>query len=432
MIDMLLVYPKPTTDSPVNLTPLSILFPGAAFEQDGKAVAYFDERYDPPEMLDELIADAAEIGVSAFTGYQTGRAAAILKRAKEIKPSIVAGVGGKHAQILPAQVLAEPFVDKIWTMPHYGEDLFPFNARTKIHFQRTDMQYSTSRGCPFACSFCSLSEEWRPRDIGQLDRELSTIHDAVGFKAISFSDPNIAHGIYHEDGRRVVLDRAERIRQIGRILCRLGVWWDGNMRSPNLTPDVVEALVESNCYSLEIGCESGCDWFLKNVIRKGHGVDSIKRAVRAVKGSGISLMYSFMANMPRETPGMLMETLDLIDWIADEDPAARISIYSYAPYPGTPMYHEAVNGMDGYPKFIPPETMEGWGDLRLMRTPLYWIAGLSFRLDNTRKNFPGEDWAKIEPYVELAKRKWKARDLAEFPCEEVEELIASQQKGSAA
>ncbi len=40
-IDMLLVYPKATKDSPVNLTPLSILYPGALFESQGKRVAVF-------------------------------------------------------------------------------------------------------------------------------------------------------------------------------------------------------------------------------------------------------------------------------------------------------------------------------------------------------------------------------------------------------
>ena len=43
-IDILLVYPKPTKDSPVKLLPLSILFPGAMFEKKGLGVEYFDDR----------------------------------------------------------------------------------------------------------------------------------------------------------------------------------------------------------------------------------------------------------------------------------------------------------------------------------------------------------------------------------------------------
>ena len=37
-IDMLMVYPIPTDDSPFNLTPLSITYPGAMFEAKGMKV----------------------------------------------------------------------------------------------------------------------------------------------------------------------------------------------------------------------------------------------------------------------------------------------------------------------------------------------------------------------------------------------------------
>jgi radical SAM superfamily enzyme YgiQ (UPF0313 family) len=426
MYDMLLAYPKPTNDSPVNLTPLSILFPGAMFEKQGLKVAYYDERFDSREMLADQIMNSKEIGVSAFTGYQVGRAAEILELAKRIHPGIIAGVGGHHARILPEQVLAEPFVDKVWAERCYGEDLFPYNEHTRIHFQRTDMQYFTSRGCPFGCTFCALRSPWIPKNIDEIDRELSIIHEDVGFGEISFSDPNMAFAAYKNDGEVTKMDRVQRIRDIGKIMRRLNVRWDGNLRSPYLTPEMVEALAESNCFSIEIGCESGNDHFLRKVLKKGHGVDSIKEAAKNIRGSGISIMYSFIANMPRETPDMLKDTLDLIDWIVDTDPDARVSVYNYAPYPGSPMFEDAVMGVDGYPKFIPPTTMKEWGSLNLMISPIYWIAGLNFRMDNTRKNFPGEDWTLIRPYVELAKKKWRERDVNDFPCAEVENLIAKQ------
>ena len=424
--DFLLVYPKPTGDSPTCLTPLSILFPGALFEKMGKQVVYFDERFDSDDILVDLIKSSNEIGVSCFTGYQSGRAARILKLAKQINSKIITGVGGVHPRLLPEQVLAESFIDKVWTDRVYGEDLFPYNERTKVHFQRTDMQYFTSRGCPFSCAFCALRSDWEPKDIRAIDRELKIIHADIGFKTISFTDPNISFCSYKENGKVIKLDKIKRIRQIGAILRDINVKWDGNIRSPDLSPEMFEALVYSNCYSLEIGCESGNDYFLTHVIRKGHGVDAIKNAVKNNKGSGISIMYSFIAHMPREKPEYLLDTMDLIDYIVENDPTARISIFSYAPYPGSPMYQDALKGVEGFPKFTPPTNLEGWGGLHLMQSAIYWIAGLCFRLDNTKKNFPGNDWKIIEPYIELAKKKWKDRDIKEFPCNEVEMLISTQ------
>lgn len=424
---VVLAYPLPTRDSPVRLTPLSILYPGALFEAHGAEVQYWDERYDDPGQLDEWLLGATDFGVSSFTGYQCGQAARLLKRAKKLNPSITNHLGGYHARLLPEQCKREPFVDEIWVDRSYGEHLFPYNERTKIHFQRGDMQYYTSRGCPFPCTFCALRSPWEPKPIQDLDRELKTMHADLGFSEISFSDPNIGFGVYKDnEGRTERMDRVKRMREIGQIMRDIGVNWDSNIRSPYLTPEMVEVLASGRCTSIEIGCESGSDEFLRKVIRKGHGIDAIKTAARNVEGSGISVMYSWISGMPRETDAQRIETYELIDWICSVDSLARHSLYRFSPYPGSPAFDDAVAGVDGYPAFVMPQSMEGWGKLKLMVSAEYFVTGLVHRLDSTSRNFPGADWKLIEPYVDLARRRWRERDLANFPVEEVERLIQSQ------
>lgn len=425
--DILMAYPKPTKDSPVCLVPLSILFPGTLFKSQGKKVAYFDQRFDSQEMIEDLIVRSKEIGVSTMTGYQTGKAADILMKAKQLNPDIITGVGGTHVLAVGKQVLKETFVDKIWEEPVYGEDLFPFDEQTRIHFERCDMQYMTSRGCPFGCRFCALTSPWEPYDLERIDRELSIIHKEIGFDYLSFSDPNIGHYLYkNKNGKQIRIDNVKRMYELGDILRKLNVKWESNIRAPLLKGEMIKALEYAGCTEIEIGCESGSERVLRKIVRKGHGVDAIKRTVSEIAQTNISTMYSFIAFMPGETMEDLHETMDLIDWIAQNDPKARISIYHYAPYPGTPMYDDAVAGKYGFPPFKVPQTMKEWGELKLMASPIYWIAGLNFRMDNTKKNFPGKDWHLIEPYVNLAKAKWQKREIEEFPCLEVEELIKKQ------
>jgi hypothetical protein len=426
-IDILLVYPRPTKDSPIKLAPLSIMYPALYFKSQGLKVELFDQRFDLEDDLERLITDAKMIGVSAMTGYQSGQAADILIKAKKTNPEILAGVGGHHARILPEQVMAEPFVDKVWT-GNYGESLSLYDDQLLKHFLRTDMHYMTSTGCPFGCRFCALSRAWEPKPIQSIDKELRQLHKVIGFSYVSFADPNMNHYLYKKDGKHIPIDNVKRIREIGDILRDLQVRWEANLRSPTLTEEMVEALVYANCTEIEIGCESGNDEILRKIVRKGHGVEAIKRAVTNTRGSGISVMYSFIAFMPGETVDHVKETMDLIDWIVETDPLARVSIFNYTPYPGTPMYEDAVAGRYGYPKFIPPTTMKGWSQLSAMQSPLYWITGLNFRMDNTRKNFPGEDWRLIEPYVALAKEKWRTRDIFDFPCDDVAGLIEAQVK----
>ena len=425
-LDMLMVYPNPSSDSPYGLTPLSILFPGAMFEEQGMSVDYHDCRWDKPGRLVELVDQASQIATSAFTGYQAAHAAEILINAKRQNPEIITHLGGHHARLCTKDVEAEWFVDKVWPNRSYGEHLFPYSTKAKRLWKRGTVQYQTSSGCYFGCSFCALRTMWEPREQDRIDRELRTIHNDVGFREVSFTDPNIGIQKYKQNGEWKFKDRLQRIRAIGGTLNDLGVRWDGNIRSDYLTPELVDVLAESGCYSLEIGCESGNEEFLRKVIHKGHGVESIKNAARLVKGSGISIMYSFIRGMPRESEEAKNDTMELIDWIVDTDPNARISMYQYAPYPGGPAYQDAITGVAGYPLFKPPKTMAGWGKLKLMVSPAYWITGLLFRMDNTLKNFPGDDYKLIAPYIALARKQWDARDIDNFPAEEVEALVAAQ------
>mgnify|MGYP001570771576 FL=1 len=427
-LDWLLAYPLPSTDSPFGLTPLSIMQPGAMFRARGKSVRYFDQRYDPPEMFDELAREATNVGVSCFTGKQSAYASDLLSRVREINVKAYTHVGGHHARLCTEDVRAEPIVDHVWPDRWYGEEHFAWNEDDQKQWKRGIVQYQTSRGCSYNCSFCALRSPWVPKEVGAIERELSMIAELRGgLDTISLTDPNTGQGLERrDDGAVIHHDRLDRMKQIGAIFRRLGIRWDGNVRSDYITPEYRDAIVESGCYSLEFGAESGSEFFLRKVIHKGHGVDAIKTANHLFQGTGVSIMNSFIRGMPRETHEQWLDTMNLIDWLMAECPDARVSVYRFTPYPGGPAYDDAVKGVDGYPKFTPPKTMKGWGSLELMADNTYWCAGMCFRQDNTRKNFQGEDWAMIEPYVALAKTLWKDRRPEDFPGAEVARLVAAQ------
>lgn len=707
-LDMLMVYPVPTDDSPFNLTPLSIMYPGAMFEAQGKRVEYVDLRWDSWSMMEDLLKDTVEVGVSCFTGFQCSKAMDVIERAKQINPKIIVNVGGHHARLCTEDVKREPLVDVVWPDRAYGEDLFPFSAATHRLWKRGDLQMVTSTGCPYAClrgdtlvntiygkvpikvlaeqgktvpvytysldkqevfvsdaihivktrdnsklvrvhlddgthidctpdhrflkfrwgnqeagtvewpveakdllpgdrlramrvevqtgrklvtwgrrlrrhnsrlimdyklgrkltsaehvhhkdhnklndhpdnleyqpsakahfqqhpeiaqrmreanpaknmtpewrakitkavtgkkrspeqrqryrdsklgaknpnykdghtagrhksrldeenhvvvaveklreredvycmevpasgwffandvlvkncTFCALRSAWNPRDLDALEHQVDMVYDLTGFKEVSFSDPNIGYQKYKDAaGTTHRIDRIDRMKGIGKILRKHGIRWDGNIRADYITPELVEAMALSGCYSIEFGCESGNEWFLKNVIKKGHGTQAIRDANTYMHGSGISVMNSWVRGMPTETHEQWLDTMNLIDWIMDVAPEARASIYRFTPYPGGPAYDMAVKG-EGIEKFNPPTTMRGWGELKLMVDKTYWVAGLNFRLDNTTKNFPGDDWKLIEPYVLTARKLWRERRVDDFSDQDmadVERLIEFQ------
>ena len=71
-MNLLLVYPRPTRESPQMTPPLSILYPGVYAARRGHEVDYFDARWDTD--FEEKLANAEVVGVSSMSGYQLGQA----------------------------------------------------------------------------------------------------------------------------------------------------------------------------------------------------------------------------------------------------------------------------------------------------------------------------------------------------------------------
>lgn len=424
-LDVLMVYPLPTTDSPFNLTPLSILYPGKMFEDQGLRVEYWDQRWDSWDMLEDLIRDANQVAVSAFTGNQCSFAADILMRAKEINPKIITHVGGHHAQHCAKDVEQEPFVDVVWSQRSYHEHEFPFSPAAQRIWKRGDMQYMTSNGCPYGCQFCALRSGWTPRPLDQIRMEVAAICELTGATEFSFSDPNVGFQHTRVNGKNVFVDRMERMREIGKILRSHNIRWDGNVRCDYVDQEYADLLQWSGCTSIEFGLESGDDYYLRKYVKKGHDVASGLNANRCMARTDISVMNSFVFGGPYETREQRNHSMDHIDNIMAVNPRARASVYKFTAYPGAPWYDLAVAGL-GIEKLDPPKTMKEWGSMPLMADNTYWCAGICFRLDNTQQNFPGDDWKIIEPYHKLAHKMWLERRPEDFPGDEVAKLVEFQ------
>jgi len=225
---------------------------------------------------------------------------------------------------------------------------------------------------------------------------------------------------------RQSVDRLERMKGLGKIFRKHGLTIDANVRADYVDQEYADTMARAGITSLEFGLESGDEFYLRKYIKKGHNVQAGLTANTCMAQTPISVMNSFIMYGPHETRENRVNTMNHIDRIMEINPNARASIYRFTPYPGAPFYDMACAG-DGIAKFDPPKTMKEWGSMPLMVDATYWVAGLCFRLDNTQKNFPGEDWKLIEPYVLDARRLWKERRPEDFKyAETVEKLISFQ------
>jgi len=460
-IDCLLVYPRPTRDSPLQEVALSIFCLGAYLEKRGFNVEYVDERFDPPKRLQELSKKAFSIGVSTMTGFQLIRTKRILLKAKKDNPEIISIVGGVHPTLLPKQCIEQKFID--FVVMREGEETlyelltelkkkkkeqdfskirglvwkkgkkyfinpprpfmktdeipFPLTKKSKRYFEISgrvgELSYQTSRGCPHNCNFCYNQvfnkSKWRPLPIKKIKREIGLLKKQIKFKEMMLIDDNIGPSI-------------ERIKEIGRIMRKHRIKWHANIRCNYINDKVARILEKGNNESVLLGVESGSDRILKEVINKGYprGVEDIKRCARALGKTKIRGIYSFMCNIPTETKEELRMSMKLADYIDKVDPNARISFYVYAQYPGTALYKYAIK--HGYKE---PKTFEEWSKITLseanpLAENIYYISGLRFRGkkgDRTDQNFPGWRRLKILPFEILCRIRWKLRFFTFFALE---------------
>jgi hypothetical protein len=83
---------------------------------------------------------------------------------------------------------------------------------------------------------------------------------------------------------------------------------------------------------------------------------------------GMPLLNHSHEELAEKTDNQIQATIDMFDDILAMDERHRGLMFIYAPYPGTPLYDNAVKlGFD------PPKTLEGWGKFNLYDKHTPWV-----------------------------------------------------------
>jgi anaerobic magnesium-protoporphyrin IX monomethyl ester cyclase len=190
----------------------------------------------------------------------------------------------------------------------------------------------TSRGCPYQCTFCSSSritgKRWRGRSPDNVMEEINLLRQRYGVEDITFIDD-----LFTFNHRRV------------RDICsRMNfdaddIGWTCSSRADILTrhPEMTDWLKKAGCHTLYIGAESGSQRIL-NRVKKGIRLSQIISAVKHAKNAGLETVLSFILGIPGETKEDIHST---IDFACRLDPDL-VQFTICTPYPGTPMYDEAI------------------------------------------------------------------------------------------
>ena len=256
-------------------------------------------------------------------------------------------LGGIHASALPEEALqhADAVVigeaENVWAplledfragrlKKFYRSERYhdmrglPLPRRDLLKGGMTLSPYSiqTSRGCPFACRFCSVTkffgQTFRYRPVGDVVREI----EAADKKIWLFIDDNI-------------IGNQAYARELFQALIPLGIKWGGQstvLLAKN--DDLLRLAARSGCVGLFIGFESLNESNLSDVGKGINKVREYQECLRKLHDHGILVLASFMFGFDQDDKSVFERTVDFL--IKSKVAAASMPVL--VPYPGTALY----------------------------------------------------------------------------------------------
>jgi anaerobic magnesium-protoporphyrin IX monomethyl ester cyclase len=223
------------------------------------------------------------------------------------------------------------------TLPFPARHLFDMEKYVnskKVHgFILKRMPYTTmitSRGCPHRCVFCAIhtiwGRKWRPRDPIKIVDEIEFLVKEYGIKEIHFEDDNIS--LNKTRMGKICDEIANRNLDIS--------WATPNGISVNtLDRDLIAKMKKAGCYRLFLAIESGNQFVLDHIIKKGLSLEKVSSVNKHLKEFGIQVNGCFVIGLPGETKEHVQDTIDFAKSLDLDTVGFSIA----TPYPGSELYN---------------------------------------------------------------------------------------------
>lgn len=318
----------------LSLTTLAALCP------PGCQVRVIDENVDAVD----LEASPDLVGISLMTPLAP-RGYAIADAYRQRGVPVV--LGGIHATMMPeeaathADAVVVGEAESVWARviedrranrlqpAYHATDFAPLAGlpiarrellNRKAYFFVNTLQ--TTRGCPFDCDFCSVTQfygnTYRMRPIDEVEREVQKLEGRFAF----FVDDNI------------VGNRAYAVELFRRLIPYRLKWASQSAITIGKDPELLDLARQSGCMGLFIGFESLSQDALKEMGKSFNVVHAYRDRIRRIHDHGIGIQGSFIF-------GSDSDTGEIFDDVVRFTEEARLdaAIYSIlTPFPGTRLY----------------------------------------------------------------------------------------------
>ena len=285
-------------------------------------------------------------------------------------------------------------LDRQSDLPAY--DLLPMDvylANPVVGFGR-DIDFISSRGCPFECTFCyqPWGRRFRGHSVDFIIEALKHLRSEYEVDFVSFQDDEFMAS------RKRVYEFCDRVQKSVP-----GLLWSCTGRASLVTDEIVAAMRNAGCVSISYGFESGSARMLKSM-KKHVTIEQMETVVSANRRHGMMLPVSFIIGMPGEDEASCRETVEFC--VRNRIPLK--SMMFATPYPGTELFEMAIAtgriAKDGMHEFV--LTLEDARDFTVNLTDAFTDEQLIAK----RREMIDEVCSRVEPVSEDSYRS-KLRDL---------------------
>jgi radical SAM superfamily enzyme YgiQ (UPF0313 family) len=254
-------------------------------------------------------------------------------------PSQIPGVwstsGGAVHQNVPAPV------PDIHALPRPAYDLLDLNKYFRLdspwHFPKSPraVQFISSRGCPYRCSYCHTIHGKRfraltPTEVVDQMEWLVRQHGVEEFMMVD--------DIFNFD-----LERAKQVcRGILDRGMKIHMQFPNGVRGDRFDEELVELMKAAGTHYMAVAIETVSEKFQK-LIRKNLKVDKALQTIHWAKKHRIEVCGFFMIGFPGETLEEVNRTIDF----AVNAPLDAIFISLVSPFKGTELRNDMMNGRFG-------------------------------------------------------------------------------------
>jgi len=185
-----------------------------------------------------------------------------------------------------------------------------------------------ARGCPFLCTFCSVTKiagrKIRSQSISTTLESLRAAKSA-GVRTVMFTSDNFNKYPQAEELLGAMIDEKLGIQFFVQCDTQIG-------RQEQL----LELLAKAGCYQIFVGVESFDRSTLVAANKKQNRPDAYHNIVRLCRDHGIGSHFSNILGFPQDTEESIQEHLDILQSLAPN----WASFYILCPIPGTEQYDE--------------------------------------------------------------------------------------------